>query len=90
MEIYKLIARNHKIIQEKIKELSVIGDCTLIHIDNLIKVLKEALPNVYLSHTQWRMIASLGEEISLGLINYNSFIKVIKQISRISKSQMKI
>ena len=90
MEIYKLIARNHKIIQEKIKEHSITGDCTIIHIDNLINALKEALPKVYLSHTQWRMIASLGEEISLGLINYNSFIKVIKQISRISKSQMKI
>ena len=89
-EIYKIIARNHKIIKEKVKEHSITGDCTIIHADNLIKVLKEVLPKVNLSHTQWRMIASLGEEISLGLINFDVFIKIIKLSSRISKSHMKI
>ena len=89
-EIYNIIAKNHKIIKEKVKEHSITGDCTFIHADNLIKVLKEVLPKVYLSHTQWRMIASLGEEVSLGLVNYELFIKIIKLSSRMSKSHMKI
>jgi len=89
-EIYKLIARNNKLIKEKVKEHSITGECTIIHADNLIKVLKEVLPRVYLSHTQWRMIASLGEEVSLGLVNYDKFIKIIKLSSRLSKSHMKI
>ena len=90
LDVYKLIARNHRIIEEKVKEQSITGDCTIIHADNLIKVLKEVLPKVYLTHTQWRMIVSLGEEISLGLINYETFIKIIKLSSRISKSHIRI
>ena len=90
LDVYKLIARNHRIIEEKVKEQSITGDCTIIHADNLITVLKEVLPKVYLTHTQWRMIVSLGEEISLGLINYETFIKIIKLSSRISKSHIRI
>ena len=89
-EIYKLIARNNKIIKEKVKEHSITGECTIIHADNLIKVLKEVLPKVYLSHTQWRMIASLGEEVSLGLVNYDKFIKIVELSSKLTKSHMKI
>ena len=88
-EIYKLIAKNHKIIKEKVIEHSLNEDCTIIHADNLINILKEVLPKVYLSHTQWRMIVSLGEEISFGLINYEVFIKIIRLSSKISKSHMK-
>ena len=89
-EIYILIARNNKIIKEKVKEHSITGECTIIHADNLIKVLKEVLPKVYLSHTQWRMIASLGEEVSLGLVNYDKFIKIVELSSKLTKSHMKI
>ena len=89
-EIYKMIAKSHKIIKDKVKEHSITGDCTIIHIDNLIQILKEVLPKVYLSHTQWRMIACLGDEISLGLINYDSFIKIIKMSCKISGSQIKL
>ena len=75
---------------EKVKENSVTGNSIIIHADNLIKVLKEVLPRINLSHTQWRMIVSLGEELGVGLINYETFIKIVKISSKISKSQMKI
>ena len=89
-DIYKIIAKNNKIIKEKVKENSVTGNSIIIHADNLIKVLKEVLPRINLSHTQWRMIVSLGEELGVGLINYETFIKIVKISSKISKSQMKI
>ena len=76
-EIYKIIAKNEKIIEEKVKELSITGECKIIHADSLIRVLKDTLPKVNLSHTQWKMIVSLGEELGIGLINYETFIKII-------------
>ena len=90
LEIYKIIARNDKIIRQKVKETSISENYTIIHADNLIKVLKEIFPKIHLSHTQWKMIVSLGEEIGLGLINYETFIKVVKMSSKISNSHMKI
>lgn len=90
LEIYKIIARNDKIIRQKVKETSISENYTIIHADNLIKVIKEIFPKIHLSHTQWKMIVSLGEEIGLGLINYETFIKVVKMSSKISNSHMKI
>ena len=90
LEIYKIIARNDKIIRQKVKETSISENYTIIHADNLIKVLKEIFPKIHLSHTQWKMIVSLGEEIGLGLINYETFIKVVKMSNKISNSHMKI
>ena len=88
-EIYKLISKNDKIIREKMKENSISENYTVIHEDNLIKILKEIMPKIHLNHSQWRMIVSIGEEIGLGLINYETFIKIVKMSSRISNSQMK-
>ena len=90
LEIYKIIARNDKIIRQKVKETSISENYTIIHADNLIKVLKEIFPKIHLSHTQWKMIVSLGEEIGLGLINYETFIKLVKMSNKISNSHMKI
>ena len=89
-EIYKIIAKNRKIIEEKVKEHSVTGEYKFIHADILIRVLKEVLPKVNLSHTQWKMIVSLGEELGIGLINYETFIKIIRLSSKISNSYIKI
>ena len=89
-DVYKLIARNNKIIKKKVIESSITGDCTVIQTNNLIEILKDVLPRVFLSPTQWRMIASLGEGNRVGLVDYNVFIKIIKLSSKISKSHMKI
>ena len=89
-EIYKVIAKNHTKIEEKVKENSITGECKIIHADNLIKVLKDVFPKINLSHTQWRMIVSLGEELGIGLINYETFIKIIRLSSKISNSYMEL
>ena len=90
LDVYKLIAKNNKIIKEKVKMNSISGDCAIIQTDNLIKILKDALPMVFLTPTQWRMIASLGEGNKIGLVDYNTFIKIIKLSSKISKSHIRV
>ena len=90
LDVYKLICKNSKIIKEKVKENSISGDCTIIQTDNMIQILKDVLPMVFLSPTQWRMIVSLGEGYKVGLVDYNTFIKVIKLSSKISKSHIRI
>ena len=90
LDVYKLIAKNNKIIKEKVKYNSVSGDCCIIQTDNLIQILKDVLPMVFLTPTQWKMIVSLGEGYKVGLVDYNTFIKIIKLSSKISKSHMRI
>ena len=89
-DIYKLIAKNSKIIKEKAIKNSLTGNCSLIQTDNFIKILKEVLPVVMLSPTQWRMIASIGEGNKVGLVDINVFIRIIRLSSKISKSHMRI
>ena len=84
------VIKNNKIIKEKVKMNSISGDCAIIQTDNLIKILKDALPMVFLTPTQWRMIASLGEGNKIGLVDYNTFIKIIKLSSKISKSHIRV
>ena len=90
LDVYKLIAKNNKIIKEKVKLNSISGDCSIIQSDNLIQILKDVLPMVFLTPTQWRMIVSLGEGYKVGLVDYNTFIKIIKLSSKISKSHIRI
>ena len=90
LDVYKLIARNNKIIKEKVKLNSISGDSSIIQTDNLIQILKDVLPMVFLTPTQWRMIVSLGEGYNVGLVDYNTFIKIIKLSSKISKSHIRI
>ena len=90
MDVYKLIAKNHKAIKEKVISNSISGNCCIIHTDNLIKILKDVLPMVFISPTQWRMIASLGEGTKIGLVDYDLFIKIVKLSSKIAKSHIRI
>ena len=90
LDVYKLIAKNNKIIKEKVKLNSISGDSSIIQTDNLIQILKDVLPMVFLSPTQWRMIVSLGEGYKVGLVDYDTFIKIIKLSSKISKSHIRI
>ena len=89
-DVYKLISKNNKIIKERIKENSLSNDYTLIKTDEFIQILKDILPRVFLSNTQWRMIASLGERKTIGIVDYNVFIKIIKMASKISKSHFRV
>ena len=90
LEVYKLIAKNSKQIREKVKLNSISGDYSIIQTDNLIQILKDVLPMVFLTPTQWRMIVSLGEGYKVGLVDYNAFIKIIKLSSKIAKSHIRI
>ena len=80
--IYKFINRNRKLIREKISKCNFIltGDgVQLIHADNLINILKETIPGLRLSQTQWKMIVNLAQnERTDGLININDFFKILE------------
>ena len=90
LNVYKLIAKNNKLIKEKVKLNSVSGDWCIIQTNNLIQILKDILSMGFLTRTQWRMIVSLVEGYKVGLVDYNIFIKIIKLRSKISKSYKRI
>ena len=86
IEIYKLIARNKKLIRDKVKLFTVGSHIMLIHANNLIDILKNVLGKIRLSHTQWKMIVSLGDKDKSGLIDFDAFIKIIEATSKMEKS----
>ena len=83
--IYKFINRNRKLLKEKISKCNFIltGDgIQLIHADNLIGILKETIPGLKLSQTQWKMIVNVAQnERTDGFININDFFKILEIIS---------
>ena len=83
--IYKFINRNRKLLKEKISKCNFIltGDgIQLIHADNLISILKETIPGLKLSQTQWKMIVNVAQnERTDGFININDFFKILEIIS---------
>ena len=89
-DIYKLIAKNSKLIKEKAKENNFTEECNLIQTDDLIQILKDIFPRILLTPTQWKMIASIGEGNKDGLVDLDIFLKIIKLSSKISKSHLKI
>ena len=84
--IYKFINRNRKLIKEKIKKCNFMltGDgIQLIHSDNLISILKDVIPGLKLSQTQWKMIVNVAQnERTDGLININDFFKLLEIFSK--------
>ena len=88
-EVYKLIAKNRKIIKKKVIQNCLIKDNMMIHYNNLIDILKEVLEDVNLTTTQWKMIVSLGEESNSPLIDFNTFIQIVDVSSKIQASQIK-
>ena len=84
--IYKFINRNRKLIREKIKNCNFMltGDgIQLIHSDNLISILKDVIPGLKLSQTQWKMIVNVAQnERTDGLININDFFKLLEITSK--------
>ena len=80
--LYKYINKNRKLIKEKISKCNFVlaGDgIQLIHSDNLINILKDTIPGLQLSQTQWKMIVNVAQnERTDGLININDFFKILE------------
>ena len=55
---------------------------TIIHEDNLIKVLKDFYPYFKLTNTQWKMIVEIGDKDTQGFINFDTFIKLVENCAR--------
>ena len=82
INIYKDISRNRKLIQQEIKETAFGPNSTIIHEDNLIKVLKNMFPYFQLTNTQWRMIVEIGDKDTQGFVNFETFIKLVENCAR--------
>ena len=83
IEIYKMIAKNRKLIKDKVKIFAVDPVSMLIRESDMIYVLKDILGRIKLSQTQWKMIVSLGESNTSGIIDFNTFIKIVETTAKI-------
>jgi Ca2+-binding EF-hand superfamily protein len=82
INIYKEIAKNRKIISQKIKDTSFGTNYTIIHEDNLINVLRDIFPYYRLTNTQWKMIVEIGNRDTQGFVNFDTFIKLVENCAR--------
>ena len=82
INIYKDISRNRKLILQKIKDTAFGPNSTIIHEDNLIKVLKDIYPYFKLTNTQWKMIVEIGDKDTQRFINFDTFIKLVENCAR--------
>ena len=78
--IYKAIAKNRKMIWDKVKVIS--GNNGLVQEDNFIKILKDVFPTYRLSNTQWKMIVEIGDVDQRSFINFENFIKLVEQCAK--------
>ena len=75
IEVYKNIAKNRKIISQKVKHFAF---GSFIQEDNLINILKEIFPQYKFNNTQWKMIVEIGNKDHRGFINYDTFIMIVE------------
>ena len=84
--IYKFINKNRKLIKQKIKENNYwIGTngVELVHSGNLISILKDILPNLGISQTQWKMIVNIAQTERVDeLIDINEFFRLMEITSK--------
>ena len=84
--IYKFINKNRKLIKQKIKDNNYwIGNngVELVHSGNLISILKDILPDLGISQTQWKMIVNIAKNERVDeLIDINEFLRIIEITSR--------
>ena len=86
IEIYKIIAKNRKIIREKVKLFTIEPNSLLIKVNDMIYILKSILNKIKLSQTQWKMIVSIGDKDKSGIIDFNTFISVIDTTAKMGTS----
>lgn len=79
IEVYKSIAKNRKIISQKVKKISF---GSFVQEDNLINILKEMFPKYKFNNTQSRMIVEIGKKDPRGFINYETFIMIVENCSK--------
>ena len=86
-DIYKLISKNKKIIESKVKLYNIkTSSNMLIQENNLINILIHVLGRIRLSYPQWKMIVSLGDTERRGIIDYNAFIRAIDSYAKMWRS----
>ena len=87
-DIYKLIAKNKKVIKERAKIYSYGNgrNGLIIQSDNMVKILKDVLGNLKLSYTQWKMLVSCGDGDKSGMIDFDTFIKVAEASAKTENS----
>ena len=86
-DIYKLISKNKKIIESKVKLYNIkTSSNMLIQENNLINILIHVLGRIRLSYPQWKMIVSLGDTERRGIIDYNAFIRAIDSYAKMWQS----
>ena len=94
VDIYLFIHKNRKIIKNKIYKSDytfLSKNENFIHSDNLIKIIKDLLPNVKLSQMQWKMIVNIAQNENFNnLIDIDKFFRVIEITAKNLMSQPKI
>ena len=94
VDIYLFIHKNRKIIKNKIyqSDYSFISkNKNFIHSDNLIKIIRDIMPNVTLSQMQWKMIVNIAiNENFNNLIDIDKFFRIVEITAKNMMSQPKI
>ena len=84
--IYKFLNKNRKLIKKKIKENNYLIGTTgveLVHSGNLISILKDILPDLRISQTQWKMIVNIAQNERVDeLIDINEFFRMLEITSK--------
>ena len=80
--IYKFINKNRKYIKQRIKDDNYLigtSGVELVHSGNLITILKDLLPNLRISQTQWKMIVNIAQKERVDeLIDINEFFRLLE------------
>ena len=89
---YMIIYKNRKLIKNKLSDGNFIMNKygkQLVPSDSLIYVIKKMLPNLKMSHIQWKILTDIGKIDTENLVNINNFFKLVeisaKKNSRLRK-----
>ncbi len=87
--IYQAISKNKKIIKENAKPFLMKQNQSIVILaDNLINIIKE-VTNFKISNTQWRMIVGIADRERNSMINFDLFLSLITNSSKLSSSHPK-
>ena len=80
--IYQVLYKNRKEIKQIMKDKNYLikfGDVDFVHSANFINILKDILPNINLSQTQWKMLVNIAQTERIDdLIDLKEFFKLIE------------
>ena len=80
--IYQMLYKNRKEIKQIMKDKNYLikfGDVDFVHSANFINILKDILPNINLSQTQWKMLVNIAQTERIDdLIDLKEFFKLIE------------